>query len=306
MQRVDGIMPILVMPFTADETIDHASLARLVDFVFDAGAKGTGLGYGSEIFRLTEAERDEALITVAMAARGRGHIIVATGANSTRATVARSQRARELGGTLLMITPPAFAAGAGDDAVLRHYRTVADEVGLPIIVQDAPSMSGVTMSDALIARLCREIDLVVSVKVEVIPPAPKVAAVKRVVGEHATVLGGAGGIDWFHELGRGADGTIPGAAITEMFVEVERAYRAGDEARAREVFLRYQPLLALGFRSGDCFLYTQKEFLRRRGVLATNLLRSPHEPVDAAFRAEFDALTTWLGLDGVGGAWRVP
>lgn len=301
--RLDGIIPILSMPFHDDDTIDLDRLVAQAEWLTETGVRGVGFGFGSEIFRLTDAERDLALSTVARALAGRLPIIAATSANSTRATLSRSEAARDAGATVLMITPPAFASPSPDDLV-HHYQTIATTIGLPIIVQDAPGMTAVTMSEDLLARLAREIDLVVAVKIEALPPAPKVGAVAARIGDAASVLGGAGGIDFAHELARGAHGTIPGAALPELFVAVYNHARTGNHPAARTLFNRYLPLLALSSRTMDTFLFTQKEILRRRGILPTAPMRRPSEQFDAEYLRELDTLLGDLELDGLGRHWN--
>jgi 4-hydroxy-tetrahydrodipicolinate synthase len=300
--RLEGIIPILSMPFLEDDAIDFDSLVAEAAFLVETGVDGIGFGYGSEIVRLTDAERDEALAAVAGALGGRPPLIAATGANSTRAALLRAEAARDAGADVLMVTPPATAAATADD-LLTHYAAIAERVGLPIIVQDAPGMTGVTMSDHLLGRLANEIELVVAVKVETMPPAPKVSAAVARVGGAASVLGGAGGVDFVHELERGARGTIPGAALPELFVSVWRHFRAGRLAAARADFNRFLPLLALSARTADTFLYTQKEILRRRGILPSARLRAPAERIDAELMRELDALLEELGLVGLGRSW---
>ena len=292
------------MPFRDDDAIDFDALVCQAEFLIEAGVDGVGFGYGSEIFRLTDAERDAALAAVSRAVRGRVPIIVATGANSTHATLQRSQAARDAGGDVLMVTPPAYAS-AGPDELVAHYSALAEQVGLPIIVQDAPGMSGVTMSDALLARLAAEIDLVVAIKVETVPPAPKVGAVVARVGSTAAVLGGAGGADFVHELGRGALGTIPGAALPELFVFVWQKFRAGNVTAARACFNRFLPLLALSGRTMDTFLFTQKEILRRRGILPSARLRTPSERLDAGYLTELNTMLTDLDLSTLDRRWDI-
>jgi dihydrodipicolinate synthase/N-acetylneuraminate lyase len=123
-QRLDGIIPILSMPFHEDDTIDLDRLVAQAEWLTETGVHGVGFGFGSEIFRLTDAERDLALSAVARALAGRLPIIAATSATSTRATLFRSEAARVAGASDLMITPPAFASPTPDD-IVAHYRTIA-------------------------------------------------------------------------------------------------------------------------------------------------------------------------------------
>jgi 2-keto-3-deoxy-L-arabinonate dehydratase len=301
-RRIEGIIPILSMPFLDDDAIDIENLVAEAEFLVKTGVDGLGFGYGSEIVRLTDAERDAALAAVANALNGRLPLIAATGANSTRAALLRAEAASAAGADVLMVTPPAVPAIRPDDLVA-HYATIAERVSLPIVVQDAPGMTGVTMSDALLGRLAREIEGVIAVKVETMPPAPKVSAVVAQVGGAASVLGGAGGVDFVHELERGALGTIPGAALPELFVAVWRLFRAGRRAEARSLFSRFLPLLMLTARTSDVFLFSQKEILRRRGILLSARLRAPSERIDSDLLRELETLLNELGLAGIGRSW---
>jgi 4-hydroxy-tetrahydrodipicolinate synthase len=302
-RRLDGIIPILSMPFREDDEIDLESLVAQAEWLAVTGVDGVGFGFGSEIYRLTDAERDLAIATVVRVLAGRLPIVAAASANSTRATLLRSEAARDAGASVLMITPPAFASPTPDDLVT-HYAAIADRVGLPIIVQDAPSMTNVTMTDDLLVRLAQEIDLVVAVKIEALPPAPKVGAVVAKIGDAASVLGGAGGIDFAHELGRGAHGTIPGAATPELFVAVYRHARAGNLPAARALFNRYLPLLSLSARTMDTFLFTQREILRRRGILPSTHMRHPSEHLDPFFPTELEQMLCDLDLANLGRTWN--
>jgi dihydrodipicolinate synthase/N-acetylneuraminate lyase len=55
---MQGLFPILVTPFEENGQIDDASLRSLIDFNIDAGVHGLGVALGSEVFKLSEAERD--------------------------------------------------------------------------------------------------------------------------------------------------------------------------------------------------------------------------------------------------------
>jgi 4-hydroxy-tetrahydrodipicolinate synthase len=301
--RLTGIYPILSMTFHDDDSVDHDSLIAQAEFLIETGVHGIGFGFGSEIYRLTDAERDAALRAVATAVIGRVPIIVATSAHSTAATRERSLAARDAGASILMITPPGMAA-LQPDQIYAHYETIARDVRMAIIVQDAPSFSGVAMSESLMERLAREIEEVVAVKIEAIPPAPKVGAMVSRVGDSAAVLGGAGGIDFIHELERGASGTIPGAALPELFLSLFHFHEQGRETEARALFNRFAPLAYLTWRSTDSFLFTQKELLRRRGIIPNSRMRAPSEVIEATYMTELDALLSDLGIDQIERTWN--
>src|SRR5260370_19073632 len=117
------------------------------------------------------------------------------------------------------------------------------------------------MSVGLVARLLTEIEGVIGLKIEHVPTAPKIAAVAAAISGGGGILGGAGGGDFFHELERGASGTMPGARFPEGFVDVLRLYREGDRDGARRPFNRYLPLLLLARRSLYTVLWLQQGIL---------------------------------------------
>ena len=133
------------------------------------------------------------------------------------------------------------------------------------------------MSAAFLAGLGRDIPGVTAIKIETMPPAPKVGDVVALPHGGAAILGGAGGIDFYHELERGADGTVPGVAMAELFVAVAARHASGDRAGARRLFNRYLPLLAIATRGGDTFFAVQLEILARRGIITRTAIRPPSD-----------------------------
>src|SRR5947209_5751505 len=92
-----GVFPILVMPFDEQSRVDEESLRRLVEFNIEVGVHGLGVALGSEVFRLTEAERRQVTRIVVDQARGRVPIVINTGAEGTELAVQYSRMAEEAG-----------------------------------------------------------------------------------------------------------------------------------------------------------------------------------------------------------------
>ena len=88
-----GVVPILVTPFDERGRVDAESLRHLVDFTVGAGVHGLGIALGSEVFKLTEAERGQVIAAVIDQARGRVPVVVNTGALATDLAVWYSQQA---------------------------------------------------------------------------------------------------------------------------------------------------------------------------------------------------------------------
>ena len=179
----------------------------------------------------------------------------------------------------------------------RRSAAVAEGGGLPLVVQDAPrtlasrclpgsspafftkcrSRGSQGRASRLLRRRCRQI-------------------VEELSGAPGVIIGGSGGLDYPHELERGAVGTMPGPAYPEMFRAVESLYAAGERREAFRIFSRVLPLMTMCNRGMETFLHVQKHVLVRRGVLRTTYLRRPHRPLDDRLSAEVDELLDVLAI----------
>jgi 4-hydroxy-tetrahydrodipicolinate synthase len=196
-----------------------------------------------------------------------------------------------------MVVPPSASSAPTVGDLVAYYTAIAAETGVPVMVQDAPGFTGTPMSAELLARLGREVRGVEAVKIETVPPGPKVGAVAALDHGRAAVLGGAGGLDFYHELERGADGTVPGSGLAELFLEVQRLHRAGSRDAARHLFNRYLPILSIPNRGLDSFFAAQLRILERRGLIRSTRLRAPAN-VDPLLVGEIDTLLDDLAIGG--------
>lgn len=290
-----GIIPILATAYDERDRVALDDIARQVDHLAGLAVTAVGIGFGSDIVRLTEAERDELVRAASNAADGRVPVMSSAGGNSIRSGLDRAAAAVAAGASILMVTPPGASSSPSPADLVDYYAAIARETGVPLMVQDAPGFTGTAMSAELLARMGRELPGVAAVKIETVPPAPKVGAVAALDHGDAAVLGGAGGIDFYHELERGADGTVPGVAMAELFIAVQALHRAGDRAGARRLFNRYLPILAIPGRGLDSFFAAQLQILARRGIVRRTRLRPP-AMVDPLLAREVDALLGDLGI----------
>jgi 4-hydroxy-tetrahydrodipicolinate synthase len=290
-----GVIPILISTFDEQGRIDAASLRNLVEFNITAGVHGLGVALGSEIFKLSEAERDHVTRVVVDAARGRVPVVVNTGAPGTDLAVLYSQSAEANGADGLMIIPPAFMP-AGPAEVRAYYRAISAAVGIPIFLQDTPAAP---IAPALARQIAEECQHVRYIKVETPPVAGKVADMVAQAGRQLVVFGGAGGGYFIEELRRGSQGTMPFCSQPEAFVGVWNAYQAGEIGTARELFERViAPINRVAAQGAGIFYHIHKELLRKRGVIRTAVVRSPAPPVDELTQRELDEIIAALYGDG--------
>ena len=286
-KQLRGIVPILITPFDSEGRIDTDSLKSLIDFNIDAGVHGLGVAIGSEVFKLSEAERELVTRTVVDHVNGRVPVVINTGASGTALAAQYSRAAEAAGADALMIIPPFFLP-ASPAEIVDYYKTIDAEVGIPIVLQDVPQAP---VPPGMAMRLADECGNVTYIKVETLPITTKVAEMSAAAGDRLTIFGGAGGSYFIEEMRRGAQGTMPFCSQPAAFVETWNRFQAGDEKGAREVFDRtIMAVNRLGAQGGDLFFHLHKQLLVKLGVIQHAHVRSPTLTVDPISQREIDDL----------------
>jgi len=249
-----GVYPIAPVPFNEDESLDLDGAKRVLDCMIDQGVDGICvLANYSEQFLLSDEERDAILHLSLEHIAGRVPVIATCSHYSTTVVVKRIERAKQLGASMIMLMPPyhgALLKGSEQHTYDQFAR--AAEVGLPIMVQDAP-LSGVNMSVAALARMAKEIPGVAYLKIETPQTADKLTAVIEAAG--ASIDGpfdGEESITLLADLDAGATGTMPSASIPDLIKVVLNAYQDGDRETAQQQYDRILPFI--NFENRQCGL----------------------------------------------------
>jgi 4-hydroxy-tetrahydrodipicolinate synthase len=197
-----------------------------------------------------------------------------------------------------MVSPPRMPK-LNSEAVVRHYKTLASEVDIEIVVQDYPPISGFTMEPPLLARIAREIPRARTIKLED-PPTPfKTSRILEACGEiPVRIFGGLGGVFLLEELLAGATGAMTGFAFPEILVNIVSLFRAGRVDDAAGYFYRAVPLMRFEFQEG-IGMAIRKEVLYRRGALASAATRAPAATLDLPTREALDRVMKWSEAGGL-------
>jgi dihydrodipicolinate synthase/N-acetylneuraminate lyase len=281
-----GVFPIAPTPFTAAQDLDLDGQRRVLDCMIDQGVDGICiLANYSEQFLLTDAERSTLLDLCLSHVAGRVPVIVTCSHFSTRIAAERGLQAAAAGASMLMMMPPYHGATlrAGDDGIVEQFARVAEAARVPIMVQDAP-LSGVTLSVGLLARLAREVPLVSYFKIEV--PGTALKLRKLIEAGGAAIKGpfdGEESITLMADLDAGATGTMPSALAPDLIKPILLHHRAGRRAEAAAAYACILPLINFENRQGG--LRATKTVMKEGGVIKSDAVRHPLEPLDPASRA---------------------
>lgn len=162
-QKIKGIIAAMVTSMNPDESLNEAEIRRQVNRQIAAGADAVFcLGTNGEFYILSEEEKLRVIEIVVEETAGRVPVYAGTGCPGTKATVALSKKAEALGVDVLSVISPYFAAISQEEIFL-HYKTLAENVSLPIVMYNMPARTGNNIAPETVRRLA-QIPNIVGVK----------------------------------------------------------------------------------------------------------------------------------------------
>ncbi len=244
--NLKGIFTALVTPFI-DYSIDEESLKRLIAFQLDSGIDGiVPCGTTGEAATLSYEEHARVIELTMQYVNGRVPVIAGTGSNSTAETVELTESARKLGADACLLTTPYYNKPT-QEGLYRHYKKVAEEVDLPIVLYNIPGRTGINMTPETIARIA-EIPNVVAIK-EASGSLVQVADIFRLTKGSFTILSGDDNL-FLPMMSVGAVGVIS-VLSNIMPKELQELYRvflgAKDVEKARDINVRLLPIMQAMF-----------------------------------------------------------
>jgi 4-hydroxy-tetrahydrodipicolinate synthase len=279
-----GVWGVVATPFSGSTLdVDEGSLVRLVSHYESIGVAGlTVLGVFGEAAQLSSTERREVLEAVADSVE----LPLVVGATSlgTAPVIEEGLLAAEAVGDriaalMVQVNSPR------PDVLTAHLRAVHEATDLPIVVQDYPAISGVTVPADVLAGALDDLPFVAAVKAEAPPTPPAIATLTERLD--VPVFGGLGGIGLLDELAAGSAGAMTGFSFPEGLQACVSAFRSGGYAAAREAFLPYLPLVNFE-QQVRIALAVRKEALRRRGLIVEASVRPPAASFPASLSDQLD------------------
>jgi 4-hydroxy-tetrahydrodipicolinate synthase len=235
----EGSMVALVTPFNKDGQADKEKIKQLVEFHI---SKGTDVivpcGCTGEAATLTHDEQEDIIRFVVETVAGRLKVVAGTGSNSTAEALHLTQYAEEVGADgALMITP--YYNKPTPAGQYEHYKTVAENVTIPIVLYNVPSRTGISILPETVARLY-QIDNIVAIK-EASGSLDQVANILNLCD--ITVLSGDDSLT-LPIMSVGGKGVISVVAnvVPDMMADLVHSFLNGDAAKAMQVHRRIFPL----------------------------------------------------------------
>ena len=176
------VMTAMVTPFKADLSVDYETAARLANYLADNGSDAVVVhGTTGESPTLTHEEEYELYRVVKKAVGRRIKVIAGTGSNSTATTVKSTKEAEKIGCDGVLVVVPYYNKPS-QEGMYQHFKAVAENTRLPIIIYNIPGRCVVNMLPETVARIAKDFPNVIGLKdssgsaeqtkktVELVPP----------------------------------------------------------------------------------------------------------------------------------------
>lgn len=235
------MLTAMVTPMTSDGAVDYDGVARLAAYLVDE-QRNDGLvvsGTTGESPTTTD-EEDERLLRVVIEAVGdRATVVAGVGTNHTEHTLKLARQAERAGAHGLLVVTPYYNKPP-QEGLVRHFTTVADATGLPVMLYDIPGRTGTPIAADTLLRLAEH---------------PRIIAVKEAKGDLFGAAGVMARTDLVYYSGDdalnlpwlavGAAGfvSVVGHVVGADLHDMIDAFRAGDTRRAAEINRRLVPVI---------------------------------------------------------------
>ena len=287
--RLHGVVAVVPTPFKPDESIDVESLTRVIDWIAGCQLGGMCLpAYGSEFYKLTEAERHLVVDVAVEANAGRIPVLAQANHPSAGAAADLARRYSDAGADAISFAiPRQFGSSTAD--IVAYCATVAGATPLPVLIQDF-NPGGATMDAALATAILDRCDNFSFVKLEDPMMVDRIGAIRSATHRRVGILEGWGGLYMLEGIAAGIDGVMPGAAVADMLDTVFAAAVSQQRERAHDLFGLLMPYVSFGLQDFELFLHVEKQTLARRGLIDSPTVRALSHTPSPAVQAHIDFL----------------
>lgn len=221
-----GTATALITPFINDR-VDFDSLDRLIDDQLKNGINALLInGTTGEPTTMTHDERTAVAQFALKKVNGRVPVILGAGSNNTYTAVEYAQEAEQLGANAVLVVTPYYNK-ATQNSLVAHYKAIADNISVPLILYNVPGRTGVNMLPETVAKLANYRNIA-AIK-EASGSVSQMMEIKHLCGDAIDLYSGDDGIA-FPCMAVGGIGAISVASniLPKDFREMTDACLAGD------------------------------------------------------------------------------
>ncbi len=279
-KKLSGVVPIIPVPFDESENIDEEALRGLVEFAVERGFCAICLpAYGSEFYKLSDAERIRVVQIAVNQAAGRTLIVAQSNHVSSRIALSTARTNIENGADMISLALPRTFALTEND-LLTYVTPILKGVKVPCLIQDF-NPGGPTVGADFAVKLLAECPNFHYLKLEEALLATKVRAIRKATNDSVGILEGWGGLYMMELIPAGICGVMPGLALGDMLQRTFDLRKSGKNAAAFALYQKVLPQLVFALQNMELFLYHEKRLLQARGYLRNARCRNAAITPDA-------------------------
>lgn len=232
-KQFKGIIPPAITVFNNQGEIDKENTKRFFQHLINEGVHGLFIAGSTGEASLMDMEQRKLIIDIGVeAVKGRVPLFAGTGHNSTRITTELSKYAENSGVDAVIVHCPHYPKPT-QETIYQHFKTVADEIGIPVLAYNWPEQYGVDMEPKTVARLAKD-GYICGIKDTHINIDHTAEIIRLSKGEIAVFTGSETKI--FPSLCLGADGSIPTISniIPSEILGIYYSFQQGNIAESRK------------------------------------------------------------------------
>lgn len=240
--QIHGIVPPMVTPFAADESVDEGLLRAEAEYLIaSAGVHGLAVGGSTgEGHALTTDELRSVVANAVEVAAGRVPVIAGIIVDSTRQAIEKAEALADLDVAALQVTPVHYLFRPSDEMTFAHFAQLAEAAAQPVMIYNVVPWT--YCSPALLDRMLREIPGLIGVKQSA--GDLKLLADLLMTSADAGIIMSAVDALMYPSFCLGAHGAIAAilTAAPELCVALWNQVRAGDHSGALNTHLKLLPI----------------------------------------------------------------
>ena len=240
--ELKGIIPAMITPIDSGERVDESALRKMINYLIAKGVHGIfALGTTGEFYAFSEKEYSNIVEITVDEVNGRVPVYIGACALTTKQTIKLSSIAQKAGADALSVLTPMFIK-PNDDELYSHYKDIAENTTLPVVLYNNVGKTGVNISADLAVRLS-DVENIVGVKDSSGDFSLTSEYLRRTSGSGFSVLAGRDTLI-YATLCHGGVGAIAATAniVPEVCVDIYESFKKGDLQGALRAQNKLSPL----------------------------------------------------------------
>lgn len=242
--KIRGTIPPVITPFDENDDVDYDKYIANIHHWNQFDLAGyLVLGSNSEAVYLNEEEKIK-LVELTVKHKKRNQIVMAgTGMESTRDTIALTNKAAAVGADCaLILTPFYYGDKMNDEALIQYFTEVADKVAIPVLIYNVTKFTHITISPKAVGILCQHPNII-GMK-DSSGSIPQLVEYKNAIhcDDFNLMVGTASA--WYPALTLGVEAAVMALANCnpQACIDIQAEYEKGHVERAMKLFERVSPI----------------------------------------------------------------